>query len=119
MDFSKLGSTKKDSAPIDPLKVFETLPSLGNTPNDLWRGQAEALSAWNNVRSHRDVLVSLNTGAGKTIVGLLIAQSLVNESVDNVVYPLSGSPKEPCIFRSREMRPSIFRLSLRLSFELQ
>ena len=32
---------------------------------------------------------SLNTGAGKTIVGLLIAQSLVNEAVDNVVYVCS------------------------------
>ncbi|MGN6149664.1 MAG: DEAD/DEAH box helicase family protein, partial [Rhizomicrobium sp.] len=33
-----------------------------------------------------DVLIALNTGAGKTIMGLLIAQSLVNEGVPNVVY---------------------------------
>jgi Type III restriction enzyme, res subunit/Helicase C-terminal domain len=32
------------------------------------------------------VFIALNTGAGKTLVGLLIAQSLVNEGVENVTY---------------------------------
>lgn len=86
MDFSRLGSTKKASVPTDPIKIFETLPSLSGTFNDLWRGQDKALSEWHENRSKRDVLVSLNTGAGKTIVGLLIAQSLVNEGLSNVLY---------------------------------
>lgn len=34
-------------------------------------------------------MVSLNTGADKTIVGLLIAQSLVNEGLQNVLYVCS------------------------------
>lgn len=89
MDFSKLGSTKKTPAPTDPIKIFETLPSLPGTFNDLWRGQDKALTDWNAARTKHDVLVSLNTGAGKTIVGLLIAQSLVNEGLDNVLYVCS------------------------------
>ena len=89
MDFSKLGSVNKPKAPTDPIKIFESLPSLIGTPNDLWRGQYKALSDWENVRTKRDVLISLNTGAGKTIVGLLIAQSLVNEGLENVVYVCS------------------------------
>jgi superfamily II DNA or RNA helicase len=89
MDFSKLGSTKKAAAPTDPIKIFETLPSLSGTFNDLWRGQDKALNEWNTARKKNDVLVSLNTGAGKTIVGLLIAQSLVNEGLDNVLYVCS------------------------------
>jgi hypothetical protein len=89
MDFSKLGIAAKKSAPIEPIKLFESLPSLENTPNDLWRGQAEALTNWHSVRNSKDILVSLNTGAGKTIVGLLIAQSLVNEGVENVIYVCS------------------------------
>lgn len=89
MDFSKLGSTKKPKAPTNPIKIFETLPSLAGTPNDLWRGQAKALSEWEEVRAKRDVLISLNTGAGKTIVGLLIAQSLVNEGLENIIYVCS------------------------------
>lgn len=89
MDFSQLGVTTKKAAPVEPIKLFESLPSLENTPNDLWRGQAEALTNWHAVRGSTDVLVSLNTGAGKTIVGLLIAQSLVNEGVENVIYVCS------------------------------
>jgi hypothetical protein len=89
MDFSKLGSTKKPPAPTDPVKIFATLPSLPGTFNDLWRGQDKALADWDTNREKRDVLVSLNTGAGKTIVGLLIAQSLVNEGLENVLYVCS------------------------------
>lgn len=89
MDFSKLGSTTKKANPTDPIQLFESLPSLPTTPNDLWRGQAEALSEWHANRAKDDVLVSLNTGAGKTIVGILIAQSLVNEGHENVVYVCS------------------------------
>ena len=89
MDFSKLGSAKKPKAPTNPIRIFETLPSLVRTPNDLWRGQDKALSEWEEVRTKRDVLISLNTGAGKTIVGLLIAQSLVNEGLENIVYVCS------------------------------
>lgn len=89
MDFSKLGSAKKSKAPTDPIRIFETLPSLSGTFNDLWRGQDKALTEWHAARDRQDVLVSLNTGAGKTIVGLLIAQSLVNEGLQNVLYVCS------------------------------
>ena len=88
-DFSKMGGAGKKDVPIDPIRIFETLPSLDGTPNDLWRGQAKALSEWHEHRKKLDVLVSLNTGAGKTIAGLLIAQSLVNEGLENVVYVCS------------------------------
>lgn len=86
MDFKKLGKPKGVEHPTDPIRIFERLPNLPGTPNDLWRGQAEALYRWNKARIQKDVLVSLNTGAGKTLVGLLIAQSLVNEGVENVIY---------------------------------
>ena len=89
MDFTKLTSTTRKSALVDPIRIFESLPSLYGTPNDLWRGQASALANWHTVRDAQDVLITLNTGAGKTIVGLLIAQSLINERVDNVVYVCS------------------------------
>ena len=61
MDFSKLGSTVQKTLPTHPIQVFESLPSLKNTPNDLWRGQAEALENWHIHRDKNDVLVSLNT----------------------------------------------------------
>lgn len=86
MDFSKLGTPKATERPADPIKIFERLPNLPGTPNDLWRGQADALIQWNDARDKNDVLISLNTGAGKTLVGLLVAQGLVNEGVQNVIY---------------------------------
>lgn len=89
MDFGKLGSTRKAPSPTDPIKIFTALPSLRGTFNDLWRGQAKALSEWHELRTKRDVLVSLNTGAGETVVGLLMAQSLVNEGLSNVLYVCS------------------------------
>ncbi len=89
MDFSRLGSAKKTQAPTDPIRIFETLPSLSGTFNDLWRGQDKALTEWHANRDRLDLLVSLNTGAGKTIVGLLIAKSLVNEGLRNVLYVCS------------------------------
>jgi tetratricopeptide (TPR) repeat protein len=86
MDFSQLKRPTRNAKPLDPITVFERRPSLPNTPNDLWRGQTEALNEWHKNRTESDVFIALNTGAGKTLVGLLIAQSLVNEGVENVTY---------------------------------
>ncbi len=85
-DFDKLNRPTSDNKPTDPIKVFRSASSLEKTPNDLWRGQSQALEQWDKVRDKKDVLVSLHTGAGKSLVGILIAQSLMNEGVQNVVY---------------------------------
>ena len=89
MDFSQLGRSKRPTLPIDAIEIFDSLPSLADTPNDLWRGQAKALTSWQSNRDKSDVLICLNTGAGKTLVGLLIAQSLVNDGTENVLYVCS------------------------------
>lgn len=85
-DFGQLSVPKGGAAPTDPFKIFASLPRLEGAPNDLWRGQAEALTQWNDAREKHDVLISLNTGAGKTLAGLLIAKSFVNEGLENVLY---------------------------------
>ncbi|MDR6834975.1 MULTISPECIES: DEAD/DEAH box helicase family protein [unclassified Sphingopyxis] len=86
MDFNQIPMPFRAPASDDPFRIFSSLPRVGNVPNDLWHGQAQALEQWKVLRDQSDILLSLNTGAGKTLVGLLIAQSLVNEGVDNVVY---------------------------------
>jgi hypothetical protein len=86
MDFSKLAPISRGRKPTDPFEIFEKRPSVAGAAEDLWRGQTEALGEWTRSRTKRDVLIGLNTGAGKTLVGLLIAQSLVNEGVQNVIY---------------------------------
>jgi tetratricopeptide (TPR) repeat protein len=85
-NFDKLNRPSAKKAPVDPIELFRTAPALSATPNDLWQGQSKALELWHQQREKKDVLISLHTGAGKTIVGLLAAQSLVNEGLARVLY---------------------------------
>lgn len=77
-------NVQKGGKPIEPLEVFNTLTLRGSIEN-IWGPQQEALQDWHKNRSHNDNIVKMNTGGGKTLVGLLIAQSLVNES-KHVLY---------------------------------
>lgn len=89
MDFDKLARPKGVVAPTDPLEIFAKTPNLKDAPNDLWKGQAHALQAWHRNREAEDNAILLNTGAGKSIVGVLIAQSLVNEKIGKIVFVCS------------------------------
>lgn len=85
-NFDKLSRPSSRAPPINPVEIFRSVPALAETPNDLWQGQSKALEEWHTARTERDVLISLHTGAGKSIVGLLAAQSLVNERLSRVLY---------------------------------
>ena len=89
-DFGKIKLPSDKDRPVDPIKIFRSLAVTDTNINDLWLGQGDALREWNNHRDEDDVAVVLNTGAGKTLVGLLIAQSLVNETRRQVVYACSN-----------------------------
>ena len=56
----------------------------------MWLAQGDALREWHKNRAKPDVGIVLNTGAGKTLVGLLMAQSLVNEQREKVLYACSS-----------------------------
>jgi hypothetical protein len=75
-------ATKK---PTDPLDVFNKLTLRGSIEN-IWEPQAEALREWSKARSDPDVVIQMNTGGGKTLVGLLVAQALLNELNRRVLY---------------------------------
>jgi len=87
-DFGKIKAKKVDVGPIDPIEIFQKNKSKITDPgiNDLWLGQGDALREWHVARNHDDVAIVLNTGAGKTLIGLLVAQSLVNETKGKVVF---------------------------------
>jgi type III restriction/modification enzyme restriction subunit/RAD3-like DEAD/DEAH box helicase len=85
IDFSNFGKPDQKNRPTDPREIFKRRPSGEGAANDLWQGQAEALSIWFD-GDKSDSLILLNTGAGKTIIGLLIAQSYLNQGIRNVVY---------------------------------
>lgn len=80
--FSKSSSPR----PIDPLDLFNRLTLRGRIEN-IWDTQADALRQWHpEQRTSNDIVVQMNTGGGKTLVGLLMAQSLVNETRGRVLY---------------------------------
>ena len=89
IDFTKFNRPAIKAASLDPIDIFKRSPNVGNAPNDLWEGQAQALKKWHLARDEKDSLIVLNTGAGKSIVGALIAQSLTNEDIGPVVFACS------------------------------
>jgi hypothetical protein len=90
IDFSKLKAAPKQERLIDPIAIFQRLRVTDASINDLWLAQGDALREWHKKRNETDVAISLNTGAGKTLVGLLIGQSLVNEMRSTVIYACSS-----------------------------
>ena len=85
VDFNKLRTKKVRPKAIDPTEIFRRLPKPSGI-NDLYTSQAEVLQAWFARRSQRDTVVKLHTGGGKTLVGLLMAQSTLNETGEPVIY---------------------------------
>ena len=84
--FSRISAKLDGQRPLDPIEIFQSATISDPGINDLWLAQGDALRDWHAARAKPDVAVVLNTGAGKTLVGLLVAQSLVNENSGHVVY---------------------------------
>lgn len=85
VDFRKLRSLKTKVSVTDPVEIFRRLPKPPGI-TDLYTSQARVLEEWDQRRAERDLVIKLHTGGGKTLVGLLIAQSILNETRDPVVY---------------------------------
>ena len=82
---SKLGA-KKEAELLEPRKIFMTLPSKSQGygyPRDV---QTEVWNKWYKVRNEKNVIIKMNTGSGKTVVGLIILQSCLNEGKGPAVY---------------------------------
>ena len=87
LDIKKLGGGKPPGGGniIDPRKIFGTLARNPRfrRPSD---EQGEVLDKWFAVRNQVDNTLKMNTGAGKTLVGLLAMQSSLNEGIGPAVY---------------------------------
>ncbi|ASS56461.1 DEAD/DEAH box helicase family protein [Rhizobium leguminosarum] len=84
-DFGGLDKPKAKSASPNPRDIFRSRPSGKAKIKELWQGQAQALDEWYKAPK-QDTLISMYTGAGKTLVGVLIAQSYLLQGVRNVLY---------------------------------
>lgn len=71
---------------IEPREIFMTLPSKAakyGYPRDV---QSEVWKKWFEKRAEKNVILKMNTGSGKTVVGLVMLQSCLNEGEGPAVY---------------------------------
>lgn len=85
-DFSALGTTKSAKTLTNPRQLFEALPTRAEQYEFLRDPQGQVLEGWYGRKDERDLVIKMNTGAGKTIIGLLICQSSLNEGKGPALY---------------------------------
>lgn len=75
-----------DEAPVtDPRDIFLTLDRAKrfSFPRDI---QTEVMKEWFKDPDNRDTVIKLNVGSGKTVVGLLLLQSSLNDGKGPALY---------------------------------
>jgi len=86
VDFKKKLSGSKVLAVADPVALYDTL-DRAHDKGPLRPAQQAVLAEWYTFcREQRDVLVKLHTGQGKTLIGLLMLQSRLNDGKGPAVY---------------------------------
>jgi len=88
IDFGKLARDAASSAStlVHPRDLFNALPAKAPGYDYLRGPQDQILAQWHERRVTRDLVIKMNTGGGKTIVGLLIARSCLNDEAGPVAY---------------------------------
>lgn len=86
INFGAIKAGQATSVLVDPRDIFNALPSKPPEINFLRGPQDQVLDKWFARRNQRDLVVKLNTGGGKTLVGLLIAKSSLAEGKGPVAY---------------------------------
>jgi replicative superfamily II helicase len=86
VNFGKQLAGKKTEVVIDPIKLYDTLDRSADK-GPLRPSQEAVLKDWfSSRRKDKDVIVKLHTGQGKTLIGLLMLQSRLNEKKAPVLY---------------------------------
>ena len=70
----------------NPEALFRDLPRLAHGPKHLWAHQADILRDYLNHQNDPDLAIELPTGAGKTLVGMLIGEWRRRTFNERVVY---------------------------------
>lgn len=86
IDFTKRIKSNSTEKIIDPIEIYSTLDRT-SVAGPLRPVQSDILSKWyKEKRDSKDLIVKLHTGAGKTLIGLLMALSYVNSDEGPVIY---------------------------------
>ncbi|HEY3505793.1 MAG TPA: helicase C-terminal domain-containing protein [Actinocatenispora sp.] len=86
LDFGRLtGRSVSDSA-TEPRRIFAALIGRDAKYSRPWDVQSQVWDRWHERRNEADLLVKMNTGGGKTVVGLMMLKSCLNEGAGPAVY---------------------------------
>lgn len=86
IDFSKKVNKDNGNKIVDPVQLYNEL-DRSSTTGPLRPTQEKVLREWNDkFRTNRDLIIKLHTGEGKTLIGLLMLQSKINEGEGPCVY---------------------------------
>ncbi|HBL05581.1 MAG TPA: DEAD/DEAH box helicase [Clostridium sp.] len=86
VDFNKRIRINKIEKKIKPYEIYDTL-DIASYKGPLIPAQETILDYWyNNYKEKKDVILKLHTGQGKTLIGLLILQSRINQGLGPAVY---------------------------------
>lgn len=87
IDFSKIGTGSTVDTVLPPREIFNALPHKDaekfQYPRDV---QSQVWAKWFDRRNEDSLVIKMNTGSGKTVVGLLILKSCLNEGKSPAVY---------------------------------
>lgn len=86
LDFGKLTQRSVVDSATEPRRIFAALPARSTKYSRPWDVQTQVWDRWHDRRTQSDLLVKMNTGGGKTVVGLMMLKSCLNEGVGPAVY---------------------------------
>lgn len=88
LNFNKLLEDTLSSEVVNPIEIFDLLPEKDEKYEELLRpAQQRVLETWfNEFRENPNTVIKMNTGTGKTVVGLLMLQSYLNEGKGPAIY---------------------------------
>lgn len=86
VDFKKRLDKPSNEKILDPIEIYDRLDRASDK-GPLRPAQAAVLEDWHdNRRTQKDIILKLNTGQGKTLTGLLMLQSKMNENEGPSLY---------------------------------
>lgn len=86
IDFKKKINSTKIERKIEPNELYSTLDRK-SVAGPLRPAQEYILNEWYaNHRNDRDLIIKLHTGEGKTLIGLLLLQSMINSNNGPCIY---------------------------------
>ncbi|WP_071191810.1 DEAD/DEAH box helicase family protein [Trichormus sp. NMC-1] len=87
IDLGKINTGNTSDTSLHPREIFTALPGKKEGKFEYRRDvQTQVWDHWFSRRNEKDLVVKMNTGSGKTVVGLLILKSCLNEGKGPAVY---------------------------------